>query len=135
MRQPAYLDGAFVSANIGIKNYTNSASIIALTARNDSTEIFSEFKLIFFDASIICPTITGGVLTDEYGNVMTGEYNHYLHFTDGSTGAEQAIYDETYFKAKHGLNFYLWTDSWHRIQAPLLIYQISANDQLIFDRR
>lgn len=142
-----YLNGNFNLSQIRIKNYTNAVSLKTPTPSDNPDAVYPEFTLTFFDDSPTQPTKDGGVITDEYENVITGGYNQYLHFStafDESLGLrtstvsvpEQVIHLDTYLKEIEGRSFYVWNGTWAGIQAPFVIFtnsHIDQDDNLVFD--
>jgi Ca2+-binding RTX toxin-like protein len=142
-----YLNGNFNLSQIRIKKYTNAVSLKTPTSSDKPDAVYPEFTLTFFDDSPTQPTKDGGVITDEYENVITGGYNQYLHFStafDESLGLgtstvsvpEQVIHLDTYLKETEGRSFYVWNGTWAGIQAPFVIFtnsHIDQDDKLVFD--
>ncbi|MDH2484722.1 putative Ig domain-containing protein [Acinetobacter baumannii] len=139
-----YLKGSFNLSNINIYWYNNAVSIISPTTSQDPNAVLPQFKLTFFDDHETQPTVDGGVITDEYGNNITGGYNQYLHFSksiydenlilNNTIQNDYVIHLDTYLKERAGLSYKIWSGSWHGIQGLYLIFTNSYidNDNLIY---
>ncbi|MCG9481592.1 putative Ig domain-containing protein [Acinetobacter pittii] len=139
-----YLKGSFNLSNINIYWYNNAVSIISPTTSQDPNAVLPQFKLTFFDDHETQPTVDGGIITDEYGNNVTGGYNQYLHFSksiydenlilNNTIQNDYVIHLDTYLKERAGLSYKIWNGSWHGIQGLYLIFTNSYidNDNLIY---
>jgi len=139
-----YLEGDFNLSKINIYWYNNAVSLITPTPSQDPNAVLPQFKLTFFDDSETQPTTDGGIITDEYGNNITGGYDQYLHFNQSAYSAtttlnipdqiDYVIHLDTYLKERAGLSYNIWNGTWHGIQGPYLIFTNSyiENDNLIY---
>ncbi|MDS7968862.1 putative Ig domain-containing protein [Acinetobacter sp. V117_2] len=140
-----YLEGNFNLSNINIYHYNNAVSLISPTISQDPDAVLPQFKLTFFDDSETQPTIDGGIVTDEYGNNVTGGYNQYLHFNrneynintnlNNTIQNDYVIHLDTYLKEREGLSYKILNTSWHGIQGLYLIFTNSyiKDDNLIYE--
>ncbi|MEN8274388.1 putative Ig domain-containing protein [Acinetobacter seifertii] len=140
-----YLEGNFNLSNINIYHYNNAVSLISPTISQDPDAVLPQFKLTFFDDSETQPTIDGGIVTDEYGNNVTGGYNQYLHFNrneynintnlNNTIRNDYVIHLDTYLKEREGLSYKILNTSWHGIQGLYLIFTNSyiKDDNLIYE--
>ncbi|MDC5534888.1 putative Ig domain-containing protein [Acinetobacter baumannii] len=139
-----YLEGNFNLSNINIYHYKNAVSLISPTTSQDPDAVLPQFKLTFFDDSETQPTIDGGIITDEYGNNVTGGYNQYLHFSrneynvntnlNNTIQNDYVIHIDTYLKEREGLSYKVLNGSWHGVQGLYLIFTNSyiKDDNLIY---
>ena len=141
-----YLDGSVDISKIRIYEYTNAVSLMLSLPKEDTGELFQEFKkftLTFFDNSESISLSDGsGILKDEYGNNLRGSYNQYLHFNSSGNGqyrinstTENIIHLETFLKEQVGLSFKLWQGTWAGITGSFNIFSnsIIENDKLIYE--
>lgn len=139
-----YLEGDFNLSKINIYWYNNAVSLVTPTPSQDPNAVLPQFKLTFFDDSETQPTTDGGIITDEYGNNITGGYDQYLHFNQSAYSArttlnipnqtDYVIHLDTYLKERAGLSYNIWNGTWNGIQGPYLIFTNSyiENDNLIY---